>query len=196
MAPTTAVNSFVGAVEEEKMVWGAIVEIEEVADREADGFVTTRAQSRGSGKEEQKVEGKMDISKAVERKLIKPAYQFESKIADPDAAQQMLKRILDIEVPNIKVRDLLSLSGDLCKHMVETTRTQKAPVASSVLVAMPDAIEFSMPLWEVEVTIMGRQREFGLLDEGSEIVILREDLRQELDVELNVERRMWMQADC
>ncbi|XP_006455814.1 hypothetical protein AGABI2DRAFT_76941, partial [Agaricus bisporus var. bisporus H97] len=41
---------------------------------------------------------------------------------------------------------------------------------------------------------MGKQKEYGLLDEGSEIVILREDLRQELGAELNKERRMMMQT--
>ncbi|XP_006456524.1 hypothetical protein AGABI2DRAFT_146341 [Agaricus bisporus var. bisporus H97] len=169
---STAVNSFVGAVEEEKMVWGAIVEVEEVKDEgEADGFVTTRAQKKSS-EGERKDNGKRtnsDRSGEVERKMIEPAYRFESKIADPEAAQQMLKRILDVEVPNIKVRDLLSLSGDLRKHMVENTRTQKAPVASSALITTPDTVEFSTPLREVEVTIMGKQKEYGLLDEGSEI---------------------------
>lgn len=67
-------------------------------------------------------------------------------------------------------------------------------MASSTLVATPGAIEFSTPLREVEVTVMGKQKEFVLLDEGSEIVILQEDLRQELGADLNVERRMWMQT--
>ena len=41
---------------------------------------------------------------------------------------------------------------------------------------------------------MGRQRELGLLDEGSEIVIVREDLCDELGLEVNRKRRMMMQT--
>ena len=53
-------------------------------------------------------------------------------------------------------------------------------------------LEFATLLREVEVVVMGRQQELGLLDEGSEIVIVREDLCDELGLKVNRKRRMMM----
>jgi len=41
------------------------------------------------------------------------AYRQEPQIANSEAPQEVLQKILDVEVPNIQVRDLLALSGDL-----------------------------------------------------------------------------------
>lgn len=90
----------------------------------------------------------------------------------------------------------MALSGDLRKEMVEQTRTQnKTPMVNAALTSAPDVpLEFATPLREVEVVVMGRCRELGLLDEGSEIVIVREDLCEELGVEINQKRKMTMQT--
>lgn len=182
------------------MVGGGIAElIEEVGEREdVAGFAITRNQGkRIEEREATRNEGR-GVSRGSERTMTstpQPAYQFESKIADVEAPQHVLQRILDVEVPNLKVRDLLALSGDLRKQMVENTRTQKSPLVNAALTSMPSTpLEFATPLREVEVVIMRRQREMGLLDEGSEIVIIREDLCKELGLEVNRERKMIMQT--
>ena len=59
---------------------------------------------------------------------------------------------------------------------------------------MPEIpVEFAIPLQEVKVVVMGQRRELGLLDEGSEIVIVREDLCKKLGLEVNKKRRITMQ---
>jgi len=80
--------------------------------------------------------------------------------------------------------------------MVDQTCTQnKLPVVRDTLVTVPEApVEFAMPLREVEVMVMGRHRKIGLLDEGSEIMIIRRDLYNELGVEVNMKRKMTMQT--
>jgi len=80
--------------------------------------------------------------------------------------------------------------------MVDQTRTQnKVPAVGAALVTLPEMpVEFATPLREVEVVVIGRYRELGLLDEGSEIVIVREDLCKELGLEVNKKRRMTMQT--
>jgi len=85
-----------------------------------------------------------------------------------------LQKILDVEALNIRVRDLLALSGDLRREMVDQTRTQnKVPTVGAVLVTVPKMpLEFTTPLQEIEVVVMGRCQEWGLLDEGSEVVIV------------------------
>ena len=102
--------------------------------------------------------------------------------------------MLEVEVPNIRIRDLLALSGDLQREMVDQTRTQnRMPVVGATLATMPRTLlEFATPLREVVVVVMGRQRELGLLNEGSEIVIVREDLCDELGLKVNRKRRMMM----
>ena len=68
-------------------------------------------------------------------------------------------------------------------------------MVKDILVTVPEAlVEFAMPLREVEVMVMGRHREMGLLDEGLEIVIIRGDLCDELGVKVNMKRKMMMQT--
>jgi len=103
--------------------------------------------------------------------------------------------MVEVEVPNIRIRDLLALSGNLQQEMVDQTRMQnRIPAVGATLATMPGTpLEFATPLQEVEVVVMGRQRELGLLDEGSEIVIVRKNLCNELELEVNRKRRMTMQ---
>ena len=107
-----------------------------------------------------------------------------------------MQKILDVEVPNIQVRDLLALSRDLRREMVDQICIQNKVLAvRATLVTLPEMpVEFVTPLQEVEVVVMGRCYELGLLDEGSEIVIVREDLCKELGLEVNKKRRMTMQT--
>ena len=68
----------------------------------------------------------------------------------------------------------MALSGDLRREMVDQTHTQnKVPAVGAALVTLPEMpVEFATPLQEVEVVVMGRRHELGLLDERSEIVIV------------------------
>jgi len=80
--------------------------------------------------------------------------------------------------------------------MVDQTRTQnKVPTVGAALVTVPKMpLEFTTPLREIEVVVMGRCREWGLLDKGSEVVIVREDLCNEMGLVVNRERKMTMQT--
>jgi hypothetical protein len=62
-------------------------------------------------------------------------------MVDPDIAPQILNHILDMEISSIKVHDLLALSSDLQKEMVETTCTVKV---SSVNAALFSTLEVSL----------------------------------------------------
>ncbi|KAF8816293.1 hypothetical protein BYT27DRAFT_7277147 [Phlegmacium glaucopus] len=197
----TALSSFVTVQEfkeeeEEGFVWGAITELEEKMNERnvAEGYAVTRAQERK--REEGKTDRKEGNQKTETRKDAQtPAYRFESRILDPELPAQILQRVLDIQVPNIKVKDLLSLSGDLCKVMVETVRTQKLATTNAAMITVPEVpVEFTTPLREVDIILMGKKAEVGLLDDGSEIVVIRRDLCEELGVTVNRNRRMTMQV--
>ena len=68
-----------------------------------------------------------------------------------------MQKILDVKVPNIRVCDLLALSGDLQQEMVDQTRTQnKVPAVGAVLVTLPEMpVKFATSLREVEVVLWG-----------------------------------------
>jgi len=169
---------------------------------EADGLVTTRAQERketAKGADQKREVENKEISQKGEGRAAEvhqPAYRWEPQIANSEAPQQVLQRILNVEVPNVRVRDLLALSGELRREMVDQTGTQnKVPAVGAALVTLPEMlVEFATPLREIKVVVMGRRREMGLLDEGSEIVIVQEDLCKELGLEVNKKRRMTMQT--
>jgi len=66
--------------------------------------------------------------------------------------------MLEVEVPNIRIRDLLALSEDLRWEMVDQTCTQnRMPAVGATLATMPRTpLEFATPLQEVEMVVMGR----------------------------------------
>ncbi|KAG6843138.1 hypothetical protein H0H93_002117, partial [Arthromyces matolae] len=125
-----------------------------------------------------------------------PAYTYESKAADIDAPTKFYERIAKTVVENITVGDLLGLSGELRKEVVENIRTVRVPTQSS---SKPSAtslftevdprdieLEYHTPLRELKVTIKGKEED-ALLDEGSEIVVIRKDLWEEMGLKINVE---------
>ena len=125
----------------------------------------TRAQGRkdvekgadkgGEGREQQTNRNRKEKTEGIWQ----PAYHREPRIADVEVPHQILQRMLEVEVPNIRIRDLLALSGDLRWEMVDQTCTQnRMPVVGATLATMPGTLlEFVTPLREVEVVVMGRQ---------------------------------------
>jgi len=202
-ATSTKFSLFIEAmqVEKKELVWGVMAELESEKE-EVGGLVMTRAQGRkevekgadkgGEGGEQQTNRSRKEKTERIRQ----PAYHREPRIADVEVLHQILQRMLEVEVPNIRIRDLLALSGDLQWELVDQTHMQnRMPVVGATLATMPRTLlEFATPLREVVVVVMGRQRELGLLNERSEIVIVREDLCDELGLEVNRKRRMTMQT--
>ncbi|GLB41626.1 hypothetical protein LshimejAT787_1002260 [Lyophyllum shimeji] len=132
-----------------------------------------------------------------------PAYTYESKAADPAAAQKFYRRIVDAIVPNITVGDLFSLSGELRKDVVENLRTVRVPnpagrgttvAAFQTKIDLRDIpLDFVTPLRELLVEVAG-VKEDALLDEGSEIVVVRRDLWEELGLKVNRAQLMTMET--
>ncbi|KAJ3991112.1 hypothetical protein F5050DRAFT_1581968, partial [Lentinula boryana] len=111
----------------------------------------------------------------------------------------MFNRILNVTVPDVTVRDLVSLSDDLRKEWVEHTRTQRVakkdiPSPSTSFLTECLKLDYSTPLREILVTVAGKKVEVGLLDEGSEIVVVRKDLWEEIGFEVNPTIKILMQT--
>jgi len=113
-------SSFVEAIQEEEdeFVWGTMAELKEEV-KESAGLVTIRAQEKkrevAEVTDRKKYAREDTVSRREEKKVEahQPTYRREPQIANSEAPQEVLQKILDVEVPNIQVYDLLALSGDL-----------------------------------------------------------------------------------
>jgi len=132
-----------------------------------------------------------------------PTFTYESKAANSDAHHQMYNRIASTIVPNITVANLLSLSSELQREVVNNAHTQHVPNpaaqmksgAATMLFAETACnnipLEYSIPLQEIRVQVAGKDED-PLLDEGSEIVVVRKDLWEELSMGLINKKWMMM----
>ena len=127
-----------------------------------------------------------------------PAYTYKSKAMNPTTTKEMFGKILEVIIPSITVGDLLAISPDLRKEAVDYTCTHRIPAitATNKLSAAiaPPHIEYSTPLCELKVTLNGVHEELALLDDGSEIVVICEDIWKASQAKINSQVRMHMQT--
>jgi len=136
-----------------------------------------------------------DPSSSLDRRT--PAYTYESKAMNPAVTKQTFSKVLDVIVPSITVGDLLAISPDLRKEAVDYARTQRIPsfaATNEVSAICPPHVEYSTPLRELKVTVNGVHEELALLDDGSEIVVIREDIWKASQAKINSNVKMRMQT--
>lgn len=78
------------------------------------------------------------------------------------------------------------------KEIVDYTRTQKIPKATQAQATA--ALVYSTPPREIDIQLAGRKEEVDLLDKGSEIVVVRKDVWEELGFKVNPAIEMTMQT--
>lgn len=178
---------------EDEEIWAAFEELEV-----GETLVTTRSGTKievevrkrhgMKGDAEKKMTGKKGEIQETGKDIPKQAnadkaYTYESRAADPEAIKKLYNRLLKVEVPNVTVGNLVSLSGDLQKILVKNLRTTRIPTTDTALLVqeVPNAtslyaktvpLEYCTPLREVEVKLAGGIVNMGLLDDGSEIVVV------------------------
>ncbi|KAG2050286.1 hypothetical protein BDR06DRAFT_892152, partial [Suillus hirtellus] len=98
------------------------------------------------------------------------------------------------------VADLLTVSPDLRREAVEHCRTHwvSTPSSTTTLTTTasvpPPQIEHATPLRELKVMLNGVHKEMALLDEGSELVVIREDVWKKTQAPINKNICMRMQT--
>ena len=127
-----------------------------------------------------------------------PAYTYESKATNPVTTKQTFARILNAIVLSITIGDLLAISPDLRREAVDYARTHRIPAFAasnefSTTAIAPPHIEYSTPLHELRITLNIIHEELGLLDDGSEIVVICEDIWKASQAKINSQVRMRMQ---
>ncbi|KAL4079736.1 hypothetical protein J3A83DRAFT_4185699 [Scleroderma citrinum] len=126
------------------------------------------------------------------------AYTYESKAMNPTATKQMFTKMLDVIIPSIMVGNLLTISPDLQKEAVNYACTQCIPSFAATneisTATMPPHVEYSTPLCELKVTINSVHEELALLDDGSKIVVICEDVWKASQANINSNVKMHMQT--
>ncbi|GAW05692.1 hypothetical protein LENED_007565 [Lentinula edodes] len=201
----------VDAIEEDGDTWMEPLELERVEENV--GMAVTRS----AGKRKQREEDMEDQPKAKETHKqpkipvnlpgpltisgSKPAFTYESKAEDPNAATKMFQRTLDVVVPDVTIRDLVSLSSDLQKQWIDHTKVQHIPtttdeptIQATIRTKESLNLEYSTPVQMIEVMLFGRQKETALIDDGAEIVIIRADVCKEMGLQINPEKMVTMET--
>ncbi|CAA7271313.1 unnamed protein product [Cyclocybe aegerita] len=170
--------------------------------REAEAFAMTRGKAKELEKqkagEEKGTTGRKEKSAKVSSTTLEKAFTYESAAADPDAASKMYDRIMKTPIHDMTVGDLVSLSGDLRKRIVKQCRMTKTLVTVNATAATMSVqsipLEYCTPLREVAVRVAAKVDERALLDDGSEIVVMRRDLWEETRHKVNMRRNMMMET--
>ncbi|KAJ3521857.1 hypothetical protein NMY22_g12139 [Coprinellus aureogranulatus] len=152
--------------DEEEVLWGANVELEALWNGGA---------NRGDRKG-----GKTSSGDG--------AFTYESKADDPTVSKRILEQIMGSEL-NVKVKDLLASSPGLRREVCELVRTTRVPTkpnppqpqqqssssfAGAYSITVPSGVdlEFVTPQRELRVRMGKGVEDYGVLDEGSEIVVM------------------------
>jgi hypothetical protein len=136
-----------------------------------------------------------------------PTYIYGLKLANSNALKKIFSRILDAVVPEVTVGDLVGLSGDVQKKLVEQLHTihipaggperpilkHRAAVVSSFIVPGVK-LEYTTLLREISVKVGGVGLVTGTLDDGSKLVVISRRKVDELGLKVNKKRLLSMEA--
>ena len=136
-----------------------------------------------------------------------PQYRYQASAEDQALTKELLEYILKGTLDKVTPAHILAASPLVRKELVERLRPRRVETASfeeameedadpvSVLgLAAKREAEFSLPLQEVDILVNHHSTEAGVLDQGSQIVVIREDLANEVGAKINTRRTLRMEG--
>ncbi|KAI9429881.1 hypothetical protein H4582DRAFT_2088124 [Lactarius indigo] len=137
-----------------------------------------------------------------------PQYHYQSNAEDQRLTTELYQWLLDGKLSLVTPAHVLAASPFIRKELIERLRTRRVDAAnfeepassssippSTVLeLSTPRTAEYSLPLHEIDILINGIVSEAGVLDQGSQIVVIRKDLAQEAGVFINHDHRLEMEG--
>ena len=137
-----------------------------------------------------------------------PQYRYQSNAEDRQLTSELYQWLLDGKLSLITPAHILAACPVIRKELVERLRTRRVDIASfeetpppvhiaprSVLkLSTPRLAEYSLPLREVDVLVNGVVPAAGILDQGSQIVVIRKDLAQEAGALINFDHQLEMEG--
>src|SRR6266567_3401698 len=136
-----------------------------------------------------------------------PQYRYQASTEDQALTKQVMEWILKGKLDQITPAHILASSPPIHKELterlhpccVETGSFEQAskdsadPVAVLELAAKQEA-EFSLPLCEIDILVNNLRTEAGVLDQGSQIVVIREDLAKDVGAQINTQCTLRMEG--
>lgn len=112
-------------------------------------------------------------------------HQLRSNAEDPDLIDKLADMILQNKLRDVTPAHIFASSGPIRQKLIEYLKTQRVTVANIQLAdsdgTTPTIVaENHLPLKVVDCVVNHAVEDEGILDEGSEIVVIREDLWLEL----------------
>jgi hypothetical protein len=136
-----------------------------------------------------------------------PQYRYQASAEDQALTKELLDCILKGTLDKVTPAHILAASPPVRKELVERLRPRRVETASfkqadgedvdpvSVLeLAARREAEFSLPLREIDVLVNHCRTEAGVLDQGSQIVVIREDLANEVGAQINTRHTLRMEG--
>jgi transposase InsO family protein len=114
-----------------------------------------------------------------------PQYQFRSRVEDEHVSDNVFNKLLEASV-KIEGKELLAVSSDMRKRMTDLVKTTKVapeeqvnrqvpvPDPKTVLSITTKDVPYSLPVREINVTLPNEVEIRGVVDSGSEIVVIRQ----------------------
>jgi len=136
-----------------------------------------------------------------------PQYRYQASTEDQALTKQVMEWILKGKLDQITPAHILASSPPIHKELterlhpccVETGSFEQAskdsadPVAVLELAAKQEA-EFFLPLREIDILVNNLRTEAGVLNQGSQIVVIQEDLAKEVDTQINTQCTLHMKG--
>jgi len=133
-----------------------------------------------------------------------PQYRYQSNAEDQQLTTELYQWLLDGKLSLVTPTHILAASPAIRKELIERLRTHRVDAASfeesstppfSILeLSTPRIAKYSLPLREIDVLINGTISEAGVLDQGSQIIIIRRDLTQEAGALMNPDHQLEMEG--
>ena len=134
-------------------------------------------------------------------------YRYQASAEDQALTKELIGCIFEGKLDRITPAHIFAASSPVRKEVVERLRSRRVETASfeqadgeemdpvSVLrLATRREAKFSLPLREIDVLVNSRKTEAGVLDQGSQIVVIREDLANEVGAQINTQRVLQMKG--
>lgn len=138
-----------------------------------------------------------------------PQYRYQSAADDQQLVSELQAWLMEGRLALTTPAHVLAASPTIRKDLVERLRLRRVETSSyeeAVDVALVDTINqnspfpslrepaYSLPLREVDVQIGGKVTEAGVIDPGSQIIVMREDLAREVGASINTDRLLQMEG--
>ncbi len=133
-----------------------------------------------------------------------PQYRYQSNAEDQRLTTELYQWLLDGKLSLVTPAHILAASPAICKELVKRLRTCRVDAAGfeesstppfSVLeLSTPHIAEYSLPLREIDVLINDTISEAGVLDQGSQIIVIQRDLAQEAGAVMNSDHQLEMEG--